>query len=368
MSNTQDVRIEWTSCIKAIERLEPEWRILEATVKNRTVHSSFDWVFPWYRHFTGAGLAKYGQPLLGIAWQGDQLVGLAPLVRRESRFSRVMMRRVDFVGFNAETGEFLITDGQPSLVGAFMASLFESVKFDLVQLRGFQTNSREFVALEAAAKSRHFNIELSNYYYPIVNLADGYDAYYKSRSNKFRRVLKRQTEKINNDFGGWEIERFTNLDGEQSLRHALSRVTSIYNSSWKAVNEQHLPNHFIAFYSDISTRFAANTKLDLSILSIGSQDAAFFLAIEDAGVLYDVFVSYDQRFKALRPGEFLMKQLFPSIAERNCRTLVSHGAHQYKKVWSTDEIPRVRVFIFSRRIRALIGWALQFKIRPFLKR
>jgi hypothetical protein len=70
------MRVDWVSHPGALEALEPAWRDLEAAVTARTHLSSFDFLFTWYSPYAGA---YGGTPLIGLAWNGLALVGIAPL-------------------------------------------------------------------------------------------------------------------------------------------------------------------------------------------------------------------------------------------------------------------------------------------------
>ncbi len=49
-------------------------------------------------------------------------------------------------------------------------------------------------------------------------------------------------------------------------------------------------------------------------------------------------------------------------AERDVRTLVSHGAHDYKLRWSTAFVPSTRLFLFSRNSSARLSRFVRFKL------
>ena len=363
--NYTELRIEWLNDIVDIELLENKWVELERSVNKRTVHSSFDWVFPWYKHLSVKEEKSFGKPLLGTAWKGDKLCGVAPLVIRNTKIAKIPMREIDMVGYNCEAGEFLIPDDMPELVGDFIESIIEAVNFDIIQLNSFSRNSDQFYALSKVTDEFKLNIEFEDYFYALVNLESGYESYYKSRSSRYRRNLRNQEKKLSNE-GGWKLEKFTELEHEAELQSALSRMVSIYNSSWKAIDGKSLPDTYQKFYEDISYRFAAKGMLDLSLLTVDSKDVAFFLALVDDGVLYDVFISYKNSFKSIRPGEFLMLQLLKNTPNHNIHTVVSHGAHDYKRVWASDFVPLTRVCIFSNGLKSNLARIISYKLKPMI--
>jgi CelD/BcsL family acetyltransferase involved in cellulose biosynthesis len=362
-----NVRIEWVTDLDRIGGLEEQWLGLEKSVNKRTIHSSFDWVFPWYKHLANGDNGVPRSPLLGTAWNGNNLYGLAPLVKRKRKFGGVTVQSIDPAGYDAEAGEFLVPDNNPELIGEFVDSIVENIKFNMIRLNSCSQNSKEFAALKDAVKRNNLSDVCVEYFYGLVDLQSGYTEYYTSRSSRYRRNLRIQEEKLNKN-GGWKVETFTSSSEPRELKSALARMVSIYNSSWKAAVGESLPPAYQSFYEDISRRFASKEMLHLSILSIDSKDAGYFLALTDRGVLYDVFVSYDRSFKSLRPGEFLVLQLLKMVPEKNIHTVVSHGAHEYKRVWATEFVPLTRIYIFSSSLKSFLCQQLRFKVKPLMRK
>lgn len=363
-----NVSLEWLDSPDAVLGLEDEWRELESDVVDRTVHSRFDWVYPWYRHMMREPSGKYGEVRLGIARDGDDLVGLAPFVRRNIAFARVPLVAADPVGVNAETGEFLVRAGYENLKTEFVDSLFENHNIDMLRLIGAGPKGDVLEPIQDAASAARRRFESVHSYYPVVEFGDGYEAYYASRSNRYRRSLRRQEEQIRELYGEWSIDRIANGAGTAGLERNLKRMRDVYNRSWKVIGSSELSDHFFDFYSELAGRFAARNTLDFSILKFGEEDAAFFLALRDDDVLYDVFISFADRFRDVRPGEFLMKQLFPIVADDGVRTIVSHGPHAYKKVWSSAERAHPHTFIFGNTIRGRLAWATSFRMKPLAEK
>ena len=70
-------KVEWVRELTELDRIEPAWRALEAGVTHRSHVSTFDFLATWYRHYAGDTAA----PLIGLAWRGAELAGIAPLPR-----------------------------------------------------------------------------------------------------------------------------------------------------------------------------------------------------------------------------------------------------------------------------------------------
>jgi CelD/BcsL family acetyltransferase involved in cellulose biosynthesis len=104
--------------------------------------------------------------------------------------------------------------------------------------------------------------------------------------------------------------------------------------------------------------------LSLPILAIGGRDAAFILGVVERGCFYDITLAYAEPFEKLSPGSFLMQKTLENLAAVGVHTVVSHGAHDYKKHWATEFVPQKRVFVFARGVRAAATRFIRFSLEP----
>ena len=67
------LRVEFISDPRRLERLEPDWRALWSAIPRATPFQSPDWILPWWHHYGEGRLFSFA------LWSNDQLAGLAPL-------------------------------------------------------------------------------------------------------------------------------------------------------------------------------------------------------------------------------------------------------------------------------------------------
>src|SRR5688572_27653659 len=168
-------RVEWTRDLGQLDRIEPAWRALEAQVTHRSHVSTFDFLATWYRHYAG----DYGgAPLIGLAWRGSDLAGLAPLTVRRGSVGRIPVTRIDFAPTDSIAGEFLVRDEEPQLVGSLVDALMnEGVKFDVICLNGFDPASGQLASLQQAAMRHRLAMQIEDHAFAVVDLRQGYEAY-----------------------------------------------------------------------------------------------------------------------------------------------------------------------------------------------
>jgi CelD/BcsL family acetyltransferase involved in cellulose biosynthesis len=355
------VRIEWISDASGLDSIEGAWRELEAAVRQRTHVSTFDFLATWYRHYAG----DYGgRPLIGLAWRGTGLVGVAPLTVRRGSLGRIPVTRIDFAPNDSIAGEFLVRDDQPDVIPAFVDSLVQSATFDVICLNGFESQSTSLLAVLEAARRRRLSAETEEHACAVVDLSGGYDKYWTTRSGNTRRKVNQKTRKI--DALGAVVDGIL-PDAEDQIDARIRRMLAINEASYK-LQGQPLADHHRAFLTELVTRLAARGTLSLPILSIGGRDAAFILGVIDRGCFYDVGLAYDESFAALGPGVCLMQQTLRQLAGAGVHTVLSHGAHEYKRHWATALVPQTRIFLFASRPLGVSARLVRFGLQPLWQR
>jgi CelD/BcsL family acetyltransferase involved in cellulose biosynthesis len=337
------VTVEWITRVADFKTLAFEWKALEASVKDRSVFSTFDLLDAWYSNYAG----DYGgEPLIGVARREGRLVGVAPLMKRRGCLGKIPLTRAQFATHDAYSGEFLVEDDRPETICSFVDSLAGTREFDLICFNGIEPGSPRFSALEDAATSLGWTIETNNHPNATVDLSDGYDGYCQRMSRNFRRTLKRQAERVT-EVGTPVVEGVQLTSGVERLESCIDRLFAVTEASYK-LKGQRLADHHRGCLGDLARTFGPRGMLHLSVLSIGGRDAAVVMGLVERGCYYDVTLAYAEEFASLSPGAYLMQQVLSDLASRGIHTLVSHGAHEYKRRWSTSFVPSTRVFLFSR--------------------
>jgi CelD/BcsL family acetyltransferase involved in cellulose biosynthesis len=355
------VRVEWRRTVPEIGALASEWTELEAAVRRRTIFSSFDYLVTWYRHY---GAADGGEPLVGVARRGTRLVGIAPLVVRRARLGRVPITRINFAAHDAYAGEFLTEDDDPAIAAAFIDALVQTVRFDVICLNGFDPASDLLHALQHAGGQHRLAVELTRQRHALVDLRNGYNCYVRAMSRNFRRAIRRHVERIA-AAGPAIVDGVFLEEGIDRHEEAIARLIAITEASYK-LKGQRLAACHRNFLSELVRRFAPRGMLALPILSINSRDAAFLMGLTERGCFYDVSLAYDETCADLSPGTYLMQQALQKLAGAGVHTAISHGAHEYKRRWSTAFISTTQLLLFQRTLRATASHFIRFSVRPFL--
>ena len=354
--------IEWMRTPQHIDSLEEPWRELEDAVQDRTVLATYDYNAAWYHNYGSEGV----ETLIGIARRGSSLVGMAPLIIRRRQIGRIPLTCVEFAAHEAYAGEFLVEDDHPETLVQFIESLAAGVRFDLICLNGLDIGSDRFRPLREAASRLNLRVELTDHPNAMVDLSRGYEQYFKSRTPHFRQAVRRYTRRIE-DLGERRVDGVLMRRGIDAIDAAVARMIAINEASYK-LNGARLADSHRAFLSELAARFGPRGMLALPLLSIGGKDAAYVFGLVERGCFYDVTLAYDEAFAQLRTGTHLIQEMLKDLGGAGVHTVISHGAHEYKKHWATAFLPSTRVFMFSSNLKASLTRLMRFRLRSLWTR
>ena len=359
----QPLRVQWITQPGQIESLEGPWTALEAAVRHRTVLATFDFLATWYRSYAG----EYGgQPLVGLAWRGSRLVGAAPLTIRRGSLGRLPVTRIEFAPNDSPAGEFLVEEDDPDTLAALLDSLVQTWKFDVLCLDGFEPATDRLSALHDAARRHRLTMELTDHAYAVADVRQGYAKYRSALSGHFRRNLNQKARKIA-EAGGGVVDGVVLSDGLETAERCLARMIAVTEASYKLMGRR-LPDQHRAYLAELVRRFGRRGMLSLTVLSIGGEDAAYLFGLVEHGCFYDINLAYAERFAKLSPGAILMQSTLERLAAAGVHTVVSHGAHDYKKHWASAFMPQKRAFLFAPTVAGAMARFSRFSLGPFWER
>jgi CelD/BcsL family acetyltransferase involved in cellulose biosynthesis len=352
------VTVEWFHHPAELARHAPDWRTLESAATH-THLSSYDFIAAWYRHYAGP---YGGLPLVGVARRGSWLVGVAPLAICRARICGVPVTRIEAAPTDVPAGEFLTAGNDPEVIRAFVEAIIDDTAFDVASLDGFTAGSQELTAAEDAASRRRVAVERVDHSYAIADLTGGYAAYYAQLSGHFRRNFNQRARKLA-AAGSVALDGIQFSGDADEQNRCVSRIIAITEASYKLQGAP-LADCHRTFLSDVVAQLSARGTLCLPILSVGGQDAAFILGVVERGVFYDITLAYAETFATFSPGSFLMQKTLERLAAAGIHTVVSHGAHEYKKHWATRFVPQTRLLLFNRGIRGSAAHFVRFSVVP----
>lgn len=206
---------------------------------------------------------------------------------------------------------------------------------------------------------------------PMINLSDGFDAYYaklKVKSPRFCRELARRTRKLRREVG--ELRLVADSRDTSALHMLMAWKSERYRRT-SHVDRFEQPWLVELLDTLLATRTAYVSGL-LSVLYAGDQPVAAQFGLRAGSRVVGWFTGYDVRFAKYSPGLIQITQLAEELAAAGIHTIDMGGGAKsyYKETLKNDEIFVAQGIVTSRsvvgaahRFRGALTWSARRTLR-----
>jgi hypothetical protein len=297
---------------------------------------------PWFRHFaqtaldTGDEVRIYG--ICG-AHCASAPTGLF-VARKVGRKSRVISLRKlvalanyyspFFAPHLASTG---VSDAEKlETLGDAIAQ--ESPRWDAIEIKPLDVNAPYFSGFVQAFKAHGFVVQTffhaGNWYEPINGRS--FREYFEGLRSPVRNIAKSKNKKIERS-GRVRCEI---LEGTEGLERGIAAYNQVYAASWK------VQEPYPEFVPKLIRTCAEEGTLRLGLAYVDGEPAAAQIWIVHAGIASIYKIAYDQKFRDLSVGTYLMTRMMElaidveKVAEIDYLT----GDDRYKMDWMSQRRER----------------------------
>lgn len=274
-------------------QLSDQWSELHRRSPEASVFTRLDWQKTWWKHFgDGAEL------LLWTGWDGQQLKGIAPLMRQQGIVSMVGGRAVsDFL-------DFVVAPGYETAFTAAIVDQLKSAEWHTVVLRGLRASSPLLSLLPRAAADAGWatNTEVEDVS-PAVTLPGDWETYLASLGKKERHELRRKLRR---------------LDGSASWRWYATTGPSVapgdFDDFFRLMRSSHpdkadfLTERMESFFRSALGHLLAVGVTRLYFLEIDGERVASAVCFDQGDEVWLYNSGYDPRYSSLSVG-LLLKAL-----------------------------------------------------------
>jgi CelD/BcsL family acetyltransferase involved in cellulose biosynthesis len=173
---------------------------------------------------------------------------------------------------------------------------------------------------------------------PIIDLSEGFDAYYaalRAKSQKFCRELERKARKLGREVG--DLKAISTTQDLDVLRRLISWKSEQYR------NTDHVDRFGNAWIVDLvetlldtQTEHLAST---LSVLYAGERPVAAQFGLRAGPLLVGWFTGYDTSYSSYSPGLIQLMRLAEGVAATGATTIhMGKGAQKYTQGLKTGDI------------------------------
>ena len=329
-----------TSCDWAAE-LEQPWKQLVRESAGATPFQTWEWHSIWWKHY-----AKSRRPVIFQVYEGDELVGLMPLM-----ISRGPWRTVRAMASGASDYLHpLVRSGCESLVASSLTQALRDMKdvdlIDLHQIRETEQLSEVFPAKKAMHQATCL----------VLDLPTTFDEYLATLNKSLRYDVRRLDKELFKS-GDASIEEIQ----PEGVREGMETFFETHRRRWR---KRGLPGAFVGsrsekFHQEWAEVAARNGWLWLSVLVYRGARVGTIYAMRLGHACYYYQAGFDPDASSISPGSLLVGHTIRrAINEGIARFDFLRGDEPYKRRWKPQhEYRNLRLISPAGAIAGRVGQA-----------
>lgn len=308
------------------------------------------WLTAWWSAF-GAGQLV----ILAVRRKG-RLVGVVPLCQRGSVLSSP-------TNWHTPLYEPAVADQSAlrAIVNGILAR--HPRRLDLSFVDGDGAAAQEFRELGGSYRI----VEQTRWRSPYLAVRGDWEAYWQGVSGKLRQTVRRGSRRLaETGEVSLEIE-----SGHERLDDLLAEGFEVEASGWKGRRGTAIAAdpQTLSFYTELARWAASCGLLRLAFLRVGGRAVAFHFSLESQGKHYLLKPGYDERFRKAGPGTVLTCKMIERAFSLRLDSYEFLGADdEYKKKWTSEVHPRVRIQAFATSPTGAIDRTIQTHGRALAKK
>lgn len=348
--------------IDSFERIKDEWNALLARSGNDTLYLRHEWLSNWYK-----ANGENSELIVVLVKSKGELTGAAPLMAKKNKRLGLPVREVTFINdANWTLGDFILTVKKEPVFEKMLNYLF-TLEWDIVDLCGIPDDSESLRIIKRVLtekKIKHLTSGSSSH--PFVKTGVSWDAFYKSRSVRFKKSIRNKLNRINKA-GEVVVKKYSTV---QDVTEILPVIFDIGLKGWK-----HQINNAIsstensrAFYASLSVAMSQLGLLNVWVLYLNGNPIAFEYHIHHGDKIYALIADFIEEHRELSPGSVLdyhiMEQIF-----KNGRYIYNMGSGNsfYKANWTDEGLKTVNFSIFKKSLYCTALFTIENKIAPQIR-
>lgn len=349
---------------ETFENLRRDWDHLLEKSPLKSAFLTWEWLHGWWQ-VNGADRKL----LLLTAWQGEELIAVAPLMlEKRKKFGLPLRALVNLGTPQGDVGGFLFNAdaGDEVLLHLWQFLMENKHQWDILELNEFSFGGREHNLLKTEAEKNNLPWrEMKNAHF-FITLAETWEKFSERLARKFRYNLRRAL-RLAEEVGPVEIRHYT---GNQVTWEVFQTVVEInrnahYPRLYNSPTEQ-------ALIRELTERKAPQQGwLDVYILWVNNQPIAYEYGFGYEGRFEDWRSGFDTRFPAnISIGKLLaMEVVQKCIQEGYSEIDFLRGDESYKEEWEPSQRDFVNLRIFNNKsVSAFTAYFWLEKIKPMLKK
>ncbi len=307
--------------------LESGWNVLLAASGTGSCHSTFEWLFTWWKHFQDGK-----QLLLVAAMEDNALIGVAPFFLE---YPPAAPATLHFLGEGlSDYADVLTLPDRPEIPAALLDTLLrESARWGAVDLEEIPEWSK-FVAFYETLATVHDGTVLRQptVRCPYLPIVASWDEFLPGLSKAFRHDLQNKRNRCARD--GLALRYRVRDTVDDAL---LARMMDL--SAKRQASDQHrspfLRHPDQEFLLEALPLMGRHDLLRIGELEDGGRLVAFVLAYRWQGTIYDWNTQYDPDYQRYSVGRIVLASFIEGAFNAGYREFdFMRGEEAYKFQWT----------------------------------
>lgn len=319
---------------------------------------TFEWTYCYWK---STGTSK--TMLILLIKEDNEVIAIAPLMKTKVWWRGMPFDSIIFLGEDHYFRTGIISSKFSNDIIAFLMDYLSDAYpgaavmcLDIIERHSFSDR-----ALRGSAAVKKMNyIEIASDISPYIRTTNNWEEYIASRSRSFRHKL-RHTQNLFAQNGNYKIVKYTN----DSIPMALDGITRIFKNTWKYRQGTSFINDSgnMRFYTNLSNVASVKNWLNIWMLYISGEPAAFAYNIAYKNKIYALQISYDEKHSSLSPSEFLNYHAIKDCFENKYLEYDWLGRNlPFKMRWTDHVREHVKYIIFTKTLAGRMAylWKTQF--------
>lgn len=347
------MRIEEVRDYASLAALRGPWSDLSARLSDESPYLTPEFLLPWTRRVQH----RYRCRVL-TAWDGERLIGLAPLFERSLRkFGVPFVVRSFPVYGSTPPFDLLVSERREAVIEEFVGFWKRSAPWDLIHLLNVRSDSPTASLLRGAVEGTGLRLQVREsqrtYFVPVVA---PWEAFLTSRKKKFRQDLRRK-RLICEAMGPARFLHYP-ADG-LAFDAAMDTAFGIIDASWKHPGEDRA--EWERFFLDLATELRSAGLFSIRFLVVGERPVAYLFEIDYRRNLHAFHIAYDLDYQRASPGTLILADAVRDAHERRCGRYDFGGSERFLRHWAES------TFSFDELCVVNASWASRLKTAGFLR-
>jgi CelD/BcsL family acetyltransferase involved in cellulose biosynthesis len=351
------MHLEFIDNTAAFAALHQEWNDLVARSSSGFVTLTWEWMYTWWEVY---GESRRLQ--LVLVWDGDRLVGLAPLQSRLAREFGISIRRLEFLASGeieadetcSDYLDLIVERGRESeVVGALWQYILGRLEWDEFSAVSILVDSSCLAVLRTCIRTSSCVYQESERSRCVtVPLTSDWEELMDTLSSKMRAQIRRH-RRLLAEHGAVVFRR---LGSPEEIAQALPQFIELHQRWWISRGKPgcFTSKKFTQFHTLLSKRLGKHDMLNLHLLTVNNRLIAARYSFNWGRRVFEYQTGVDPHFDDTRIGLGVQCTAFciEDAIRRGCTEYdFGEGLQDYKLSWSDQLRTTVNVRIVKPSVR-----------------